>query len=313
MRYGVAVILALATSLVGPPGAAGVQGAAEVAGSAESARPASDLLLRVNGPLRVAAGDAVSNVVVIGDAADVQGVVREQLVVINGTARVTGRVDGVLIAIGSRVELGPTAVVGGDVVAYGGTIERAAGAVVRGAVAREPASSVGERLLRLFWISTSLAALAGAALFGALAPEVVQGAVQRVRRELPATLLATVLLACGLPLTAVAAFASGVGVPLGFGIVLLLIPLLALLGYVVVGAVIGRAVLPGRGPRAAASAAVLGVAVLQVAALVPWLGSIVVLGASQLGAGALAVYSWQRRHATAPSAAAITAMPTPAA
>jgi hypothetical protein len=58
--------------------------------------------------------------------------VRDDVVVIFGSAHINGRVDGAVVAVGGSVILGAKAHVVGDVTAVGGGIERASGAVVEG-------------------------------------------------------------------------------------------------------------------------------------------------------------------------------------
>jgi hypothetical protein len=58
----------------------------------------------------------------------------DDVVVILGSARVDGRVDGAVVAVGGSVHLGPKADVRGDVTAVGGTVERSKGSVVQGQI-----------------------------------------------------------------------------------------------------------------------------------------------------------------------------------
>ncbi|MEW5980852.1 MAG: hypothetical protein AB1806_00620 [Acidobacteriota bacterium] len=56
----------------------------------------------------------------------------DAVVAVLGSARVDGRVDGDVVAVGGGVQLGPKAVVRGEVVSVGGGVERAPGARVGG-------------------------------------------------------------------------------------------------------------------------------------------------------------------------------------
>jgi hypothetical protein len=58
----------------------------------------------------------------------------DDVVAILGSARVDGRVDGNVVAVGGSVHLGPKASVSGDVTAVGGSVERADGNVVTGQI-----------------------------------------------------------------------------------------------------------------------------------------------------------------------------------
>lgn len=58
----------------------------------------------------------------------------DAVVAVLGAARVDGRVDGDVVAVGGGVTLGPKAVIRGDVVSVGGGVERAVGARVGGQI-----------------------------------------------------------------------------------------------------------------------------------------------------------------------------------
>jgi hypothetical protein len=58
----------------------------------------------------------------------------DDVVAIFGTARVDGRVDGNVVAVGGSVHLGPRADVRGDVTAVGGSVDRAGTTVVSGQI-----------------------------------------------------------------------------------------------------------------------------------------------------------------------------------
>lgn len=58
----------------------------------------------------------------------------DAVVAVLGSARVDGRVDGDVVAVGGGIQLGPKAVVRGEVVSVGGGVERAPGAQVSGRI-----------------------------------------------------------------------------------------------------------------------------------------------------------------------------------
>ena len=132
----------------------------------------TDVLLRVNGPLHLAAGDSARTVVVIGHDADVEGTVAEQLVVIGGTARVSGKVRGTLVVVHGR-PVWPEAEIG-ERGAPQSALERAPGAD-RGVVHRRegiewsPSSvdPVAEFTLVALVVALGFAAVAGRQLFEA--------------------------------------------------------------------------------------------------------------------------------------------------
>ncbi len=83
-------------------------------------------------PLTVREGESFRNAVVVLNDATVDGTVTGNLVVIGGHVVLNGEVEGNLVAPLSSVELGPKAVVGGNVVAIGGGLHVADGAEIRG-------------------------------------------------------------------------------------------------------------------------------------------------------------------------------------
>jgi hypothetical protein len=89
-----------------------------------------------------------------------------------------------------------------------------------------------------------------------------------------------------------------VGVPVGIALMMFVLPVVAFLGYVITGTTIGQ-LLVSQAPKLARNpyiAAVLGVLALQLLATVPPVGMLLALLATQVGAGALALYIWRQRH-----------------
>jgi uncharacterized RDD family membrane protein YckC len=78
------------------------------------------------------ANEAADAVVVIGGSAKVSGKVREAVVTIGGDAEVSGEVGDAVVAVLGNIKIKPGAVVHNQVVAVGGTIEVAEGARVLG-------------------------------------------------------------------------------------------------------------------------------------------------------------------------------------
>jgi hypothetical protein len=94
-----------------------------------------------------------------------------------------------------------------------------------------------------------------------------------------------------------------IGLPLGFAILLVLLPIMWILGYVVAGTRLGFFIDELRGARTDLEhpylTSVIGVAILQLIGLVPWVGGFVVLLAGLFGAGAIVVHAWRRVRASA--------------
>lgn len=274
----------------------------------------SDVTLRVNGPATVAAGDSASTIWVVNHDARVDGTVREQLVVLNGTARITGRVEQNVVVVNGHLELAPTARVERDVLLYRSTLAQAPGAVVGGALHRELGASFSAPAVRALWISVTFTLLLAALAVAVVAGRQMVGAARLIPAHPSAVTITTLALWFGLPVVALLAVATVVGIPLGAAIVFAVIPSLTLAGYLVAATAIGRALLgrltrdeDPRGETHPYLPIVTGVMILQVVALFPALGGLLVLLASLAGAGALALRSvlkWRRTPVVRPVVAA---------
>lgn len=254
----------------------------------------TDVLIRVNGPVSLAPAEEAATVLVVGHDAAIEGTVREQLIVVNGTARVTGRVLGSVVVAGGRLELGPRASVGRDVALFGSTVALAPGAVVGGGV-QEHGLMVSGRYLWIAWIAMTLVLVAASGLFAAFAGRQLGESARLLVARPGETLLAVVVLWVAVPLLTAPLFLTVVGVPLAIGVLLFLLPALWFLGYIVTAAAVGIGLLrvtwePGR-PLLREAAA--GVVVLQLAAFMPVLGLVLLLIAGQGGAAALVLRAWR--------------------
>ena len=203
---------------------------------------------RSNGDMVRVFGDAVVN-----EGEEVTG----QVVAVMGSVRIDGQAGNQVVAVLGSVDLGPHAVVDGDVVVVGGRLRRDPGAQINGAVTEVSLKDIGTRInapwldqwgpIYLFDGFGPIARLAGTTLRFALLAMVaclalvfarreVEGSAQRVSddpvQSTVVGLLAWVLLAPLFLITAVVLMVSLIGIPL-----LLLLPfaLVVLLVMAVVG------------------------------------------------------------------------------
>jgi hypothetical protein len=102
----------------------------------------------------------------------------------------------------------------------------------------------------------------------------------------------------GLPTLSLMLILTGIGIPLGIALMVFLLPALAFLGYVVAGSGLGHLALRvwPEGSDNPYLAVAVGLLLLQVVALVPGIGGLIALLASQLGVGALVYRVWRRRR-----------------
>jgi hypothetical protein len=111
------------------------------------------------------------------------------------------------------------------------------------------------------------------------------------------------LLFFGLPILAVLALVTLVGIPLGLGL-LAALALIYALGYGATAWIVGRRIL--REPTAWILAFLVGWGILRVLALVPILGGTVWFAAVTFGLGVLAVANWRARFTTRTAVASST-------
>jgi hypothetical protein len=271
--------------------------------AAASASAVTDHVV-ISGGAVVPAGQTAGDVVVLDGPVRIAGHATGDVVAINGPIRVTGRVDGDLIAVSDRAILGPAARIGGDL-RYGD--ERpvlAPGASVGGKVSNEDwadaASGWGWVSALGWWLAVSVSTLIVGALLVWLAPGALYAAERAVRERLGATVAWGVAIAIGVPLLAIVALVTLVGIPFGVALLLAAIPVL-LVAYATSAWIAGRRVLRNRS-RSPWAAMLAGWGILRVLALIPVVGALVGLAATVVGLGALAVALWRARKPGTPAA-----------
>jgi hypothetical protein len=282
------VSLLLALSTAGQPSTTQARAAAD-----------GDVQIRINGPVHIAAGDTASTVWVVNHDATIDGVVRDALVVINGTARVSGRVEGGVVIAKGRLELEPGARIEQDVMLYRSTMTRATDALIAGAVHTQTGFSVGAGAAWLIWLSFTLVVLIAGLVFAELAPRTMSGSAEYLAAHGGRSAFTALIVAATVPAVAIMSFATVIGIPLGLTLLIVVIPALSFLGYLTTGGLIGSLLVT----RVAVTGdwvsrygrIVFGLLALQVAVALPIIGGLVGLVASLLGVGALVARSWAER------------------
>jgi cytoskeletal protein CcmA (bactofilin family) len=277
--------------------------------AAGSASAATDHVVITGGAV-VPTGQTAGDIVVVDGPVRIDGRATGDVVSVSGPVRVNGRVEGDLIAVSDRAFLGPAARVGGDL-RYGD--ERpvlAPGASVAGKVSNEDwadaASGWGWVSAFAWWLAVSVSTLIVGALLVWLAPGALYAAERAVRERLGA--------AIGVPLLAILALVTLVGIPFGIALLLAAIPVL-LVAYTTSAWIVGRRVLRNRS-MSPWVALLAGWGILRVLALIPIVGGLVGLAATVVGLGALTVALWQARTPGAPAGrpeAPTAGRPVPAA
>jgi hypothetical protein len=272
----------------------------------------------ITGGVVVPAGQTAGDIVVLDGTVRIAGRATGDVIAVSGPVRITGRVDGDLIALEDRALLGPTARVGGDL-RYGDEPPVVArGARVGGEISKEDWSGAahwwGWVSWIAWWLAVSVSTLIVGALLVWLAPGALYAAERAARERLGATIGWGVAIAIGVPLLAILALVTLVGIPFGVALLLAAIPVL-LVAYATTAWIVGRRVLRNRSESPWA-ALLAGWAILRVLALIPVAGALVGLAATVVGLGTLTVALWRARKPGAPPArpeAPATSRPAPAA
>lgn len=255
-----------------------------------------ELLLRVNGPVVVGAQESHENVVVISDDATVDGTIDGSLFVIDGDAVINGRVEDDVTVISGKLTLGPTAQVH-NVSVIRGNLVRDAGSTVTGDITENDMTINAWDFAvfsAIFWVGMTAVVFVSGLLFAAVGARQLKAAGDRIVHDVGPTLLASALTWIVMPIVMVLAFVTIVGIPMGIGYFLFVLPVAMFLGYLVAGTQLGRMILKSRGDAEHPYlASLLGLAILQIIGWIPWLGGIIGALAGVVGSGALVLMAWQ--------------------
>jgi len=288
------VLLLLVVALALPPAAVSAQD--------PNGDEPYDTLIRYNGPVHIAAGETAQGVVVISDDVLIEGVV-DFLVVIDGDATISGTVEHQVYIVNGTVTLTDGARVAEEVLLYNADAVQEAGATVAGGVHDEWGGfNVTRGLWFGFWLSMTVAVVAAGLLFAAFGGRQLQGAAATITHQPGPTLLTALILWVGAPVLAAIVMATGVATPPGIAILFFLLPALWFIRYLVGGAAVGTAILRTRRPEATEHpymAVLIGLLILQVAVLIPFVGGMIAFFAGLVGGGALLYRLWAARRGTA--------------
>ena len=276
------------------------------------------VLVSINGPLDLPAGQAADVVFVANGDATIEGDVNT-IVVVNGDATLTGAHAGTVAVLNGSAILESGTVVEGDVRTLNGQVQEAEGATVQGTVGGLEAdlSALGVILVPafvLFFLGLALVTVVAALAMAALAAKQTRAAEVLISRQPLPTLVAAVIGIVVLPLIGVLAMLTVVGAPIGLAFLLIVLPTAAYVGWLVAAIWLGDWILiQTRGAPEAERpylAAVIGVIVLGVASLLPPISAI----ASLFGFGAVLLLGWKtfRHEPLVPQASARGAAPSPA-
>lgn len=262
--------------------------AAPISATAAASDDDDDAIVVISGPAEVARGESVDGVFVIHGDAAIAGVVTGDVFVIDGDVTVSGHVEGDLFTAAGQARLLPGARVDGDL-RYGD--ERpvvAPAATVGGEISDEDWDDafgapplVGAILL---WVAVTGSALILGVALVMIAPRAADAVFAQAESRMLVCIAYGAATFFAVPFAAVAAGVTLVGLPLGIGILLALLPLGAI-AYVTAAWALGRALV--RDPSRRVLAFLAGLAILRGLALIPVVGLLVWFGAVVVGLGLL--------------------------
>jgi hypothetical protein len=273
-----------------------------LAASAEAKAPKDRIV--VSGVVNVPRGQTVSDVVIADGPVNILGRVSGNVVSAHGAVRIGGRVHGDVVAVKQdAIVLGPKARIGGDLL-YRGAKPNVPPGAVAGDVKKLNVDKIGTEAsfatAAAIWIAASVSTLILGLLLLWIAPRAADAAFEVARTGVGPAIGWGFGLLIGLPILAVIALITIVGIPLGIGLLLVLIPLYAI-GYTTGAWLLGRRLVSP--PRGRALSFLAGWAVLRLLALIPVLGGLVWLAATVFGLGVLVVAAWRAREPREPTAA----------
>ncbi|MEX0990103.1 MAG: hypothetical protein WD206_07395 [Actinomycetota bacterium] len=250
----------------------------------------------LSGRVDVPRGRTVGQVVVFRGSVNVQGVALGDVVVVSGKLVVSGQVGGSVVNLDGPVVLAESAQVRGDVLSRQEVIVRR-GAQVEGSVRSDVPFSlrgpVGWFGAFAAWLAVTISALVLGLLLLWLLPRASDGVAETAHEAwLPSAGWGLAWL-IGFPILALLSMLTLVVLPLGLTF-LLALGFLFSVGHAWAGWIVGRLVLPEKGPYVAFLA---GLGIVRVVGLIPWVGGLVWILAGGFGLGAATVAAWRSRDA----------------
>ena len=291
---GLAAPAVLATGPVGPT-TLGVPGSLLLADGARM--DAGRVVISFDGPVNVPAGESLDALVVANGDATVAGDVRH-VVIADGTLTATGATIGSLTVIDGTADLGPGTTVTGNVSTLNGTVNAAQGATVVERV-RSFDAAIGAMaitfglLIFVVVLGGALLVLVLALFLAGLAARQMRSTESLITREPGPVILAGIVGAIVLPAIAGLLILTVIGAPIGLAMLFLVLPAMAFLGWLVAAFWVGEWIVARTRGGAPAErpylAAVVGVIVLAVAGMLPFVSMIATL----FGFGAVVLATWR--------------------
>ena len=242
-------------------------------GSAFAADNTPDDRFVVSGSVVVDKGEVVpGDVVVLDGDILVRGTVKGDVVAVSGDVTVRGDVGGDVVTVDGQAILGRRAQVSGDLIYLNDKPRVSRGAEVAGETKKLGGGEFGDALKAIaigIWIAFSVSLLLFGLIMMLLAPNAAQAIARTAKAKWGMSIGIGIAAFILLPILAVLCLITIIGTPLGFILLASLIPLFAL-AFCSTAFVVGRLILKNSG----IPAFLLGMVILCLLALVPFLGGI---------------------------------------
>jgi hypothetical protein len=292
-------------------------GLAGVALAAEELSHSGRVIFVAGGDVDIAADEQADAVIVIDGDARVAGTVNT-LVVVEGTATVTGGTLEALAIVRGTATLDADTTILGDVMRFDATVVGANAANVGGSV-RDMTTDIAAfgAFLAIsaivLWIGVGIATLLFGLLAAGLAARQVRSATSLISREPVLTGVIGLLSIVVVPLLAVVAMITVIGIPTGIGLLIVVWPMVAFVGYIVAAIWIGERLLNRRDgsaqPERPYAAAAVGLLIAFVIGFVPLVTAIV----SIFGFGAVVLAAWRTLRGPREQRSSLLPQPAPGA
>ena len=256
------------------------------------------VLIALGGDVTVPAGEQADAVIIAQGTATIEGTVNA-VVALDADVVTSGALIEELVIIRGTAELGAGTEVVNDVRTLDAEVQQATGVLIGGNVSGLEADLVGLAWFLgaaaiVLWIGFGIATLLAALLLAGLAARQVRSAGALISREPGKTFLAGLLALILPPLVAVLLIITLVGIPAGIGLLIVIWPMVAFVGYLVAAIWVGEQILNRSRTEGAEvsrpyGAAIVGVIVVTVAGIIPLVTFVV----SLFGMGAVLLAAWR--------------------
>ncbi|HEV7804475.1 MAG TPA: polymer-forming cytoskeletal protein [Solirubrobacteraceae bacterium] len=247
----------------------------------------------ISGPVTIDRDETSKDVVVIDGDVVVRGTVDGDVVAIAGDVTIRGKVTGNVVTIAGTAVLGRAARVSGDLTYVEHKPKVTSGAKVGGKTKKYDTDKLTGPLGVAaigFWIAVGVSLLVLGLLLLLLAPRAAEAIGRTLRSKWAVAIGVGVAVFILLPIIAVIALVSVVGIPFGIGLLMALFPLYAI-GYATAAFALGSRIIKG----SKIPAFIVGLLILRLLALIPFAGGLIGLLATIFGLGLLFVTLFRAR------------------